>query len=146
MYFRLLSFTWQRNIKIFDICINNTATDADPGQVERQIRLEFFAQPQTTHISCLELGKFKKPAHAKGHGMEAVRSRAKYATQAVKTKPWNFCPPESGVLATDSCWGWVQWLWANKICVKSSRILLATRVPARCGIVKHVGKQGPLTK
>jgi len=79
MYFRLLSFTWQRNIKIFDICINNTGNGADLGQVERQIWLVLSPHPQTTHISCLELGKFKKPAHASaeepGDGMEGSMQR-----------------------------------------------------------------------
>lgn len=38
MYFRLLSFTWQRHFKIFDICINNTREQSravwQPSQAE----------------------------------------------------------------------------------------------------------------
>lgn len=84
MYFRLLSFTWQRHFKIFDICINNTreqsraeqagsvaAWQAKPrsGQTRPVWQICIIAYSYVADLSWQrptadpELGKLKKRRH-----------------------------------------------------------------------------------
>lgn len=132
MYFRLLSFTWRRNIKIFDICINNTRSNGDLRPVERQISSVLYCQAPPCPLSF----RTDTPtyhawnwANFKRHHMPPPRrwEMVEICNAGSKTKPWNFCPPagvRSGAWGMESaeCGVGVRWLRANKICVDSGWI------------------------
>lgn len=75
MYFRLLSFTWQRHFKIFDICINNTREQsraawqakpsrAGPGWAGLVWQICIIAYSYVADLSCSPgIGQIKKRRH-----------------------------------------------------------------------------------
>lgn len=85
MYFRLLSFTWQRHFKIFDICINNTREQSraeKAGSVAEWQAKPSWARLANMYNRILVCGRPIMAATHCSPGIGQIKKRRHYAKYA----------------------------------------------------------------